>query len=999
MISGQNRFKNIWRILSIMIIVLFQLQINAQTAIIKSRVLDKTTKEPLLGANIIVEGTSLGAATDLDGRFIIRSVPVGNQKLVISYIGYNPITVEVNVKENNPSVDYLLEPKTLEGETVVITAQAEGQLSAINQQLSSNTIANIVSKDRIKELPDVNAAETIGRLPGVSIERYGGEATKISIRGLEPKYNLVTVNGVRLPSSGSDDRSVDLSLVSSNMLDGIVLKKANTPDMDADVLGGSVDLRLKEAPEGLKIGLSAQGGYNELQNYYGNYNFSGSISNRFFDSELGVIVNFNLDNYDRSADKFSGNYGQTGSGANVVVKPTDISLRSENVKRGRTGGSLLLDYRIPSGKVTSNAFYNRLSSDVLNRVNFMNVYANRHEFNLEQREGSTSIFTGSLGVQQDFDWLKYDVAFSKTSSLTDSPEEYAWSFIQENGAFNTGGVYPGMNPNEIPALQNLDTLDTGLKSVYLNSFSLKENETALQFNSQIPFAIGTELKAYIKFGGKFRWLDKNNNREQWGRDNIQYGGTGYNSVVAPVLKYLSTTYPNDWDFLSDSTLAASNSKFPISRFLTGEKISKFLNGEYDFGFMVNEKLLRQFTEGLKATASQYPNNWLYYSMGSLGYDYDGVERYQAGYVMGELSYQNFITLIPGFRYEKDYSKYHGQRFREVSSGGVQLPPADFTKLEVERNNDFFLPMVHLIIDPVDWLKIRLARTETLTRPDFVQIAPITTIDLYSSYIRANNSLLKPSKSTNYDFAVSVYENYTGFFTISGFYKKIDDLIVSAGYKLSPTIPILAGLNIPEWWLKDTATGRVVATPYVDTYVNNPNPAYYKGFELEWQTRFWYLPSYLQGLVLNINYTRIFSEIDRQIYLNRQQVIVNPPPPKTVYSLIDTIRTSRMPYQPGHILNVTLGFDLEGFSARLSYLYQADKTTWIASNEALDTKLATYARWDLTVQQKLDWGLQVYANFTNLNKRADKNYRGNFEENASYTEYYGFTMDLGVRFNL
>src|SRR5690606_21576390 len=115
-------------------------------------------------------------------------------------------------------------------------------------------------------------------------------------------YNAVTVNGVRLPSTDSHDRSVDLSLVSSNMLDGIEVMKAITADKDADALGGTVDLRLREAPDRPAVDLSIQGGYNQLQDYYGNYRLSGSASNRFLDSKLGVLVSFSVDEFDRSAD-------------------------------------------------------------------------------------------------------------------------------------------------------------------------------------------------------------------------------------------------------------------------------------------------------------------------------------------------------------------------------------------------------------------------------------------------------------------------------------------------------------------------------------------------------------------------------------------------------------------------------------------------------------------------------------------------------------------------
>ncbi|MCL5020518.1 MAG: carboxypeptidase-like regulatory domain-containing protein, partial [Bacteroidetes bacterium] len=307
-----------------LVLLLSQSVLAAGSGSIRGKVLDRETKEPLPGATVLVKGTSIGASSDLNGEYRIPVVQTGNQSLTVSYVGYVPVTVEVSVIENKDTEkDIYLEPTAITGKAVIVTAQAQGQLGAINQQLSSNTIENVVSKARIQEMPDVNAAESIGRLPGVSIERSGGEATKVEIRGLGPKYSLITVNGVALPATGgiqiqpngttvmSSDRSVDLSLIPSNMLDGITLKKVVTPDMDPDVLGGTVDLKLKEAPSGPQFNASVQGGYNKLQNYYGDYNFVATVSNRFFDERLGAIAGGHLDNYDRSADKFQGNYDET----------------------------------------------------------------------------------------------------------------------------------------------------------------------------------------------------------------------------------------------------------------------------------------------------------------------------------------------------------------------------------------------------------------------------------------------------------------------------------------------------------------------------------------------------------------------------------------------------------------------------------------------------------------------------------------------------------------
>jgi len=211
--------------------------------------------------------------------------------------------------------------------------------------------------------------------------------------------------------------------------------------------------------------------------------------------------------------------------------------------------------------------------------------------------------------------------------------------------------------------------------------------------------------------------------------------------------------------------------------------------------------------------------------------------------------------------------------------------------------------------------------------------------------------------------------------------------------LQTGIPVLEGTNIPSTWLKGAA-------PQMDTYINNPYPAKYTGIEVDWQTHFWYLPSVLSGLVFNINYTHITSEIEKQLYYNGQgEIIPGSRPPRRANILIDSSRVSRMPDQPKHILNITLGYDYEGFSARVSYLMQTNRVTYIDRNDVLDQYSGTYARWDLTLQQKLDYGLTVFANFTNLNNRPDRNFRGSSLTNPTYIEYYGFTMDLGLRFRM
>jgi hypothetical protein len=209
-----------------------------QTAAISGIVRDAQTGEPLPGANVLLVGTGMGATTDSGGKYMVRNVPGGSYTISVTYVGYTTATSPLTLREGaDVHKDFKLAAVGVEGQEVVVTAQAAGQNEAINRQLSSMPVMNAVSAARIQELPDANAAESVGRLPGVSLVRTGGEGSQVVIRGLSPQYNQITIDGVELPSdvpsannitsaggalestgNSIGDRSADLSMISSSML-------------------------------------------------------------------------------------------------------------------------------------------------------------------------------------------------------------------------------------------------------------------------------------------------------------------------------------------------------------------------------------------------------------------------------------------------------------------------------------------------------------------------------------------------------------------------------------------------------------------------------------------------------------------------------------------------------------------------------------------------------------------------------------------------------------
>ena len=167
---------------------------------------DSTTKQPLFGASVIIQGTAMGAATDLDGNYKLSQISPGRYTIIISYIGYKEKSIAVVVDAGVTRKLYVaLQSVALEGQEIVVTAQASGQKQAINEQLTSNTIINVVSSEKIQQLPDDNAATALSRLPGVSL--MNGD--QVVIRGVQAKMNQILINGIELPSTDMTDRASD----------------------------------------------------------------------------------------------------------------------------------------------------------------------------------------------------------------------------------------------------------------------------------------------------------------------------------------------------------------------------------------------------------------------------------------------------------------------------------------------------------------------------------------------------------------------------------------------------------------------------------------------------------------------------------------------------------------------------------------------------------------------------------------------------------------------
>ena len=177
----------------IMVFCLFILTSNtfAQTGRITGTVVEKGTRSGLIGANVSIVGTNIGAATDNQGQFLIGNVPPGTYQIVARYIGYETVEQSVQVQVNRVStVEFELSTSVLEVGELEITAerQLQSQAAALNTQYEASNIKNVVSSDLMGSFPDEEAVEAMSRIPGVAV--MGEEAI---MRGLPADWALTTV--------------------------------------------------------------------------------------------------------------------------------------------------------------------------------------------------------------------------------------------------------------------------------------------------------------------------------------------------------------------------------------------------------------------------------------------------------------------------------------------------------------------------------------------------------------------------------------------------------------------------------------------------------------------------------------------------------------------------------------------------------------------------------------------------------------------------------------
>ena len=941
---------------------------------------DSKTGYPLPGANVFIVGTSIGTAATENGHYKIPNLKEGEYLIRVDYMGY--VTAEDSISvtgDGDINIDFSLNYTTIEGKEVTVTAQAKGQMDAINSQLNARSIVNILSSDRIQELPDANAAESVARIPGVTIKREGGEGNKVVIRGLSPKYNAITVDGTRLASTDPDDRSTDLSMISQYMLDGIEVTKAGTPNLDADVLGGTVNFKLKKAKSGLHANIIAEGIYNGLKETSDDYKYVSSISNRFWKDRIGILGQLDIEKRNRGSHELGADYTNPWATLDSITPLRLMSLNLYDINRinKRENTLIVVDVKIPNGGDLS---YSNLSSAInkditIHSANYSVGGNTGRGFSSATNDNSINISTETIKYQQTlFSKLHFD-AFKSFTQSKNTYKDYTFYFTEP---FAYTEPTSDISITKVLQIAKNDTNAIGFENYTYNKNKSRETESTFGFNLEYDFRVSKLLSGKITIGNKFR-----SKKREFDRNSERANVAAPAGLTIP-RDSLIMAFPRIGQYAPLGTRLMPYWAFIDDNYESGN----FLNGQYPMGPVADLDFMMEVYSYFAKRWNRYTtgsfNNenimHLLHETNSITYDYSGKENYNAQYFMVEFDIGQKINIISGARIETNKTNYTSYRSRRSI-----LPHWVFTgePYSHDRKNSYYLPALFLKYKPYPWLNIRFASTNTLTRPNYTNIIPFR--EIHTSTVDYRNPDLTPGKSKNKDIIITFNENRLGFLSVSYFEKNITGLIYSSGgrFIVDPN-----DYGLPE---------NLINYQIVDYISNNPNSVTLSGVEIDYQARFWYLPSILSGLVLNTNYTITNSQVKYPRTVIESEFNWDVVPPQVVITNLDTFYVDRLVDQPNEILNISLGYDYKGFSGRLSMLFKSNvfMTTnfWPELRETTDD----YRRWDLSMKQKLPVnGLEIFLNMSNITEAIDVNrFRGN--NDLSLEQHYGKTIDLGFRY--
>ncbi|MFC4762228.1 TonB-dependent receptor [Dyella koreensis] len=903
---------------------------------------------PLAGAKVVLSESGRTVVTGPDGQFELDGVDPGNYTMMVSASGQAPLQRQVILHAGQTieqDVEFGGTAKTLQG--LRVTAQTTPLELARSIQQDAPNLVNVQPATEIRKLPDVNAGEAVRRIPGISLESDTGEGRFVNIRGLDADLNGATFGGVRLPPTNvaspmGGGRAVAFDSIPTGLIGAITVTKTNTPDQDAEALGGTIEITPKQVPPGrdkfLEVELGT--GYESLRSTgIKDYQLSGGgrfgPGNAF--SFIGTVAYYEDK---RGVDDIEGSYADDQANGTPDKVMNDFEQRYYRYHRRRLGYGGELNYQPDDDNRWYARYFDAGYTESVNRQRLTyNMFgggtgsvtadpANAHGFidpnvtfdkTLRDEKETIDTRVATIGGENHFQSFKIDYLLAATFGSYNKPFDHNSTFSNPNAA---AVAYDNISDPRYPRFGYLNANPLDPSGYTFGNFQNStehdhDQEYTGAFNVTIPTSYFEGSDENIKFGISAR------KRSRHG-EITRFSGT------PPALS--------------------------LSQFASGQPIS-YYKDHYQNGPNINAEALRNlyvthpelFTENDPLADAQSE------AQGAS----NGKEDVYAIYGQYQFKPIDKLGVLAGVRWERTMATYGGnQVLVDPNTGefGGAVPIA------VNHSYNHFFPTVQLRYELSEGLVARAVYSKTIARPGFNQVTTSTLIDPAADNVTQGNPNLKATTSNNFDLSLEYYLDNGGIASVGVFDKELSNYIINKEE---------VGVTFPNNGLFAGFTGAAKVFTFA-----NLSSAHARGVELNYQQRFATLPGWLAGFGMAANYTFVDSSGEIR--------------PGEHLQLPSTSRNTG---------NFALFYDLGGLNVNLGAYYVSKNIFGVGSSAATDICSQPRFSLDFGASYAIDEQWSVFLNAKNLTDTRLKFTEGPGSGRPIQREFYGQTYTAGVRLKL
>ena len=683
-------------------------------------VVDKTTQQALIGATVVVEGTTKGTTTDATGSFELNLAP-GDYRIVISYISYLTQQLDIRVSEGMAETLVALEPDNQVLASVTVTARKnlESERALQTERIAANVAIENMGAREMSLKGISNVQEGVRKMAGISIASAG----QLIVRGLGDRYSITTLNGQPIASPNPDNKLIPLDIFPSSTVKNITVSKVYEVSSYADYSGAHIDINTREntGEPFFSVDFHLGGQFNTVGRDFYRMDHRSLFTQPAVDRRAltGSLADFRQ--YVKTKDIFDTDFsvskhralpalgGNLAWGRDFRVGRQTVSVLASG---GMSNGQQTMDnawFRLleATGRTTDEYEYDSYASELkiaalaslsttlrdADRISYTLFYARnavdtyilREGYDQESHQllGSNDVMhvyklmTHQLNGRHAFGerWLlRWSGSWSATSS--DEPDRRQVMYLRgEDGSLSLFKL------NQQETMRYFGTLD----------------EDEWNAHAAVDYTFG----AGHKFTAGLSWKDKR-------RD---YAGTRFYYDLSKLSPEIDD--PLDPDFLGFENVA--NGSLTINR-------QKQPNDRYEAG-----------------------------------------NRIYAGYLSLDLQATPLLLINAGVRYEASQQwvrYYNDQSIRE--------------RRDLDKYDLF--PALNIRYSLTDEQQLRLAASRTITRPSFIEMAPFLYQESYGSVQLRGNEALQNSYNYNLDLRYELLNRRGDMVSVTGYYKYLDEPI-------------------------------------------------------------------------------------------------------------------------------------------------------------------------------------------------------------------------------